>query len=197
MKFLVIMLLAAMILLSASAFAEEAKPKVEVPLYPGAEATLELGLAGSDVVPTLNAMLPMLAMGMSKGADLLDADTISGIFRDVTRIDVLTLTASKAKDTELSVADFYSKKLPTGSWAKVFSTKDAANGTIRVYSKSAGDGLYAFRVRRLVENGKIANKAEIAKIEGKMDYLRLIDLFMKFSAMGQPKAGSQPASPSE
>ncbi len=187
MKSLAIMLLAALVLLSVSAFAEEAKPKVEVPLYPGAEATLELGLAGPDIIPTLNAMLPMLAMGMPGGSEALDAETIAGIFQNVTRIDVLTLSASKPKDTEASVANFYSKKLPAGSWAKVFATKDAANGTVRVYGKSAGEGLYAVRVRRVVENGKASNKAEVAKIEGKVDYLRLIDLFMKFSAMGKPQ----------
>lgn len=187
MKLRAIIVLAAIALLSVSACAEEAKPKVEIPLYPGSEATLELGLAGPDIVPTLNAMIPMLAMGMPGGSEALDPESIEGIFRDVTRIDVLTIVASGPKDTESSVADFYSKRLPAGSWSKVFSTKDAANGTIRVYGKRAGEGLYALRVRRLLQNGKATNNAEIAKIDGKVDYLRLIELFMKFSALSQPK----------
>lgn len=198
MRLLTIIAVTAILLVCVSAFAEEAAPKVEIPLYPGSEATLELGMAGPDIMPTLNAMMPMIAMGMPGGAEALDPDAIAAIFRDVTRIDVLTLDASKAKDTEKSVADYYAKKLPKGSWAKVVSMKDPKNGTIRVYAKPGGEGLYGFRVRRIIEDGKASNKAEVAKIEGKVDYPKLIELFMKFSAAQKPKTESATApAPSE
>jgi hypothetical protein len=158
------------------------KPAMDIPLYPGAEATMEVNLSNEDILPMVKALAPMLGQRFAAVAEAINPDEIASVFKDVRRIQILQLDVAKAGIAERDVADFYSRSLPKGSWNRVFWQSGSPAGTMAVYAQPGGEMVYAFRVRSAKQENKSIKKAEVLKAEGKLDYLKLVSLAAKFAA---------------
>jgi len=154
---------------SASAIAAE-KPAMDIPVYPGGEANMEINLTNEDLLPTLQAMLPLLKIGGPEGA--IDPNEIGAALKDVQRIQFLQLDIVK-NPTGAAVADYYAKNLPAGQWSRVFWQK-AGGGTVAVYVQGAGEKLYGFRVTSEKADDKPIKRVQILKTEGKIDFAKLL-----------------------
>lgn len=150
---------------------------MDLAIYPGGESTLEINLSNEDLLPTLQAMLPLL-MQKSKMAEKISPEDIAAALKDVKRIQVLQLDV-KANPNESRIVDYYSKNMPSGDWNRVFWQSRQPLGTIAVYTQGTGDALYGFRVQSITEDDKTIKRITIAKIEGKIDLAKLLMIASK------------------
>jgi len=162
------------LLVGASVVAQD-KPAMDIAIYPGGEATMEIDLSQDDLLPTLQAMLPMIKMGGPEGS--INTDDIAAALKDVKRIEFLQLDIAK-NPTDAQVADFYSKNLPAGQWNRVFWQK-SPQGTMALYVQGAGEKLYGFRVSQETSDSKPFKRVMILKTDGKIDYAKLLGIAAK------------------
>jgi hypothetical protein len=151
------------------------KPAMDIPVYPGGEANMEINLTSEDLLPTLEAMLPLLKIGGPEGA--IDPNEIAAAFKDVRRIQFLQLDIAK-NPTEAAVADYYAKNLPAGQWSRVFWQKAGSTSTA-FYVQGAGEKLYGFRVTSEKADEKPIKRVQILKTEGKIDFAKLLVIAAK------------------
>lgn len=170
-RFAVVALLA---LLLASPVAAEA-PAMDIPIYPGAEPTMEINLTNEDLLPTLQAVLPMVKF---PNIDKLNPEDLAAAFKDVKRIQMLQLDVTRAA-TEDDIAAFYVKKLSPGEWNKVFWQKIPKQGTMAVFVQGMGEQLYGFRITSVKVDDKPAKRVQVLKVEGKIDVVKLISAAAK------------------
>lgn len=170
----------ALLLIGSCAQAED-RPIPDIPMYAGGEATMEVNLTNEDILPMVNAMLPLLGRKFGNIAETVSAEDIAGVFKDVKSIQFLQFDLTKPGIADSDIADFYAKNIPQGSWTRIFWQSDALKGTIAVYCKSGGEMLYGFRIRSIKESQKTIKRVEVLKTEGKLDYAKLISLVAKYA----------------
>lgn len=158
----------------------EDKPILDIPIYAGGEVTMEVNLTNEDILPMVNAMLPLLSRKFGEIVETVSAEDIAGVFKDIKSIQFLQFDLTKSGIADRDIADFYAKSIPQGSWNRIFWQTDALNGTIAVYCQSGGEMLYGFRIRSIKESQKIIKRVEVLKTKGKLDYARLISLAAKY-----------------
>lgn len=161
------------LLASGASFAQE-KPEIDIAVYPGGEATMEINLTQEDLVPTLQAMLPLIKIG-AEGA--IDPDDIAAALSDVRRIEFLQIDIVR-NPTGDAVADFYARNLPAGKWNRVFRQR-SPSGIIALYVQGGGEKLYGFRVTQEKAGDKPIKRVQVFKTEGKFDYARLLRIAAK------------------
>ena len=161
-------IIAVVLLMCASVVAAE-KPAMDVPVYPGGEATMEVNLTSEDLLPTLKAMLPMMA---GKMADKINFDDLDMALRDVKRIELLQVDIKK-NATESQIADYYVKNAPAGEWSRVF-WQSLPTGAMAFYVAGGGEQFYGFRVQSSVVEGKTTKRALIVRTEGKIDFMKVM-----------------------
>lgn len=162
--------IAALAALACGPVAAQEKPEMDIAVYPGGEATMEINLTQEDIVPTLQAMLPLLRIGGAENA--VDPEDIAAVLRDVKRIEFLQVDIAKNPPGD-AVADFYARNLPVGRWNRVFWQRSPA-GILALYVQSGGEKLYGFRVTQQKADDKIIKRVQAFKTEGKIDYAKLI-----------------------
>lgn len=170
-----IVLVALFLFACMSAFAAE-KPPMDIPVYPGGETSMEINLTSEDLLPTLQAMLPMVKLGGV--TDKISPEDLAGILKDVKRVQVLQLDVAKPA-TDTDVAGYYAKNLPGGEWNRVFWQKSPKLGTVALYVQGAGEKLYAFQVQQVKVDDKPVKRVLIVKTEGKIDFAKLLAVAMK------------------
>lgn len=170
-----LMFAVALILAVGAVWAAEA-PTVDLLTYPGGEATMEISLSNEDILPTMKAMLPMMGSSISAITEKVSVEEIASIFRDVRRIQFMTIEVAKAGVAETDIANYYAKNLPAGQWNRVFWQAKGNSGTVSVYSQANAETLYGFRVRSAKEEGKTVRRIEVIKTEGKLDFAKLMKL---------------------
>lgn len=169
-----LLLAALLVLFCASVVAADAPP-MDIPVYAGGESTMEINLTNEDLLPTLQAVLPMVKLPKM---DKLNMDDLAAVFKDVKRIEMLQLDIPKTA-TETQIVDFYTKKLPAGQWNKVFWNRAGKQGTIVLFVQGMGEKLYAFRVQSAMADDKPIKRVQIVKTEGMIDYKKLIMIAAK------------------
>lgn len=158
------------------------KPAMDIPIYPGGEATMEINLTNDDLLSVLQAMLPMLTQKMGPAGDKINFDDLAAALKDVTRLEILQLDISKTT-TESEVSGFYAKNLPpSGQWTRIFWQKAPKLGTVAFYVQGGGEKLYGFRVQQVIEDKKPIKRVQIAKTEGKIDFVKLLAIALKIYA---------------
>lgn len=170
-----IAVVAFLLLMCSSVIAAE-KPGVDIPLYPGGESTMEINLTSDDLLPTLQAMLPMMA---GKLTDKIDFNDLAAALKDVKSVQFLQVDIKKTA-TETEVTDFYAKKMPAGDWNRVFWQKSPTMGTVALYVQGQGEKLYGFRVTQEKVDDKPVKRVAILKTDGKIDYVKLLAMASKF-----------------
>lgn len=179
MKIKTALVLGFLIALSNCAIAQD-KSSVDLPVYPGGEATMEVNLSDKDILPTIKAMVPMLSGKLGSLAQKIDINEVSDILKDVKQIEFLQIDVNKSSVTESDITSYYTKHLPAGDWSKVFWQSSPQMGTISIFSLGDAQSLYGFRVQTVKEDGKPVKQVMIAKIVGKLDFAKLLSMAGKF-----------------
>lgn len=168
----------ALVLLAAltgtSCFAQSNKPPMDLPVYPGSETAMEVNMSNEDILPMAKAMLPMLSGKLSSIFDKIDMSDVADIIKDVKQIEFIQLDVTDQKATENDVIGFYTKNIPNGEWTRVFWQNTPNMGTVAVYTQKDIEGIYGFRARTMAVDGKSVKRVEVAKITGKIDYVKLL-----------------------
>ncbi len=176
-----------MIMLAQVALAQEDnRPEIDIPLYPGSEATLEINLTNDDFLPTLQAMLPMFAEKI-KPIEGMSAEDLASVFKDVRRVQVLQLDVDKQGVTDTDITTFYTKNIPAGEWTKVMQMSREPVGAMALYVRDMGEYLYGFRVQTVKMEDRSIKRITIAKTEGKVDFVKLMMIAGKLM---MPKSSS-------
>ena len=171
----------AVLIVGGAAFAEE-KSAMDLPVYPGGEATMEINMGNQDILPMLKAMLPMLSGKLGKMGAKINPEDLAAALKDVKQIELLQVDVAKPEVTENDVAGFYAKNLPAGNWTRIFWQSLQKSGTVAIYSQSGGDGLYGFRVQSTVVDSKPVRRVLALKTQGKIDYVKLLEMAGKLMA---------------
>jgi hypothetical protein len=163
------------LLISGSALAQE-KPPMDLPVYPGGESTMEINLTNEDILPMIKAVLPLMGDKLGKLADEVSAEDISDVLKDIKRIEFLQMEVYKTDVSESNITDFYVKNLPDGKWNRIFLQSSAPKGTMAIYFQPGAETLYGYRVSTVKQDSKMIKRIEVLKTEGKIDYVKLINL---------------------
>ncbi len=177
-----------MLLAGTAAFAQETapttpeKPAMDIPVYPGGEATMEVNLSNEDILPMLKAMLPLLGPKFASLTDSISPEDLAAVFKDVRRIQFLQVDVAKPGAADKDVADYYAKNLPKGNWNRVFWQSGTPMGTVAIYAAPGAEMLYAFRVRTVKQEDATFRQAQVLKTEGQVDYMKLLTIAAKYAA---------------
>jgi|YNPBryBLVA2012_1023415.scaffolds.fasta_scaffold42521_1 hypothetical protein len=155
------------------------KPPVDIPLYPGGETILEINLTNEELLPTIKASLPFLA-GRSPMIDKIDPEAVAEVLKDIKRAQLVQLEVSK-KTALQSLTNYYARNVPKGKWSRVFWQSLPDGGAMAIYTREDAEGIYGFRTRSAVSAGKAVTRVEVAKIDGKIDFAKLLEIGLKLS----------------
>ena len=169
--------IALVLLICLSANAAE-KPPMDIPIYTGGEATMEINLTDEDLLPVLQAMLPMMTQKMGPAGEKINFDEIAAALKDLKRLQVLQIDISKTA-TENDIAGFYAKNLPSGEWIRIFWQKLPKVGTVAFFVQGGGEKLYGFRVQQVMVDEKPIKRVQVVKTEGKIDFTKLLTIALK------------------
>jgi len=165
-----------------AAWAQDA-PSMDIPLYPGGESTMEINMGQADILPMLRTMLPLMSGKTGSLMGQINVDEISAVLKDVTQIEFLQVEVAKSSVKESDVADFYAKKLPEGKWTRVF--RQSQSGVTSIFVQSGMTAIYGYRVQTIKVDGKPVKQAQVAKIMGKIDYAKLMEIASKIALANQ------------
>lgn len=157
------------------AVAQDEKPPMDLPIYPGGSMVTEVNVTGEELVNLIQALLPTLGEKFGPIAQSVNPDELIEVIKDVKRIQYMELNISKTSITNEQVANFYSKKLPSGQWSRVLWSADEWN-VLALYAQNNMEQLYGFRSSDDQEDGKKIRKVQVVKIEGKIDYVKAMKL---------------------
>ena len=175
MRSTVCMFTVCLVALCASAIADE-KPPIDIPIYPGGETTLEVNMTGEELLPTLEAMLPMLVGKMADIAEKIKPEEITEALSGLKRIELVQVEIKKDGVTEADIASYYSKNIPSGKWSRVLWQSSGPYGTVALYSTEGFEDLYGFRITKKIIDGKPTMRVMAGKIEGKIDFVKLLSI---------------------
>lgn len=179
MKLRLTLLALALIVASGAAWAQDA-PEVDIPIYTGAEVGMEISVSNADILPMLKALMPLATGKLGEVAKNVTAEDIAAVLKDVTVIEMVQMEVTKPGTNESDVANFYAKTLPSGKWNRVFAqTLPGKSGTMAVYAQSGMTGLYGYRIETITVDGKPAKRATVAKIMGKIDFAKVMEIATK------------------
>ncbi|MGC8862463.1 MAG: hypothetical protein ACP5R5_06780 [Armatimonadota bacterium] len=163
------------VVLSCSiAWAQEEKPPMDLPVYPGGTSSMEINITPDELIQMLQAMLPMAGDRVGNLADVVSPERVSKILKDVKRIEYLQVDIPQRTVKMDQIAAFYARKLPAGTWSRVIWLDDERSGVTAVYSQPNTEQIYGFRVSTANVDGKIIKQAIVLKIEGRIDYVEAI-----------------------
>jgi hypothetical protein len=172
----------AIIILALSAIgimAQTDKPPLDIPVYPGAETAMEVNLTNEDILPTLQALLPLMGNKLGPMGETLQPEGVADLLKDLKRLQLLQLNILKASVSEADVTHFYEKNLPSGKWSRVYYQSKPASGTIALYAQNAMEAIYGFRVTKSKIDGKPAKRVEVLKTDGAIDLIKVISFVGK------------------
>lgn len=157
----------------------EDSPRLDIPVYPGAEAMVEVTLNREDIIPMLEAALPMLTQKAGTLAEKIDPNDIADLLRDVNKIQYLQAELTEGNATSAAIADFYSKQLPVGDWNRVFYQAKPGEPAMALYMKRNMEGYYGFRIKPETSGKKPYKRIEVFALEGKIDFAKILNLAAK------------------
>lgn len=166
------------LVMAPGAFADE-KPPLDIAIYPGGQTSLEINLTHEELAPMLEAMLPLMGDKLGKWAGKIKPEDIAEALSGLKRIELVQVDVKKADMTELDLAAYYSKTLPPGKWSRLFWQTNDRMGTIGLYSLEGFQGFYGFRITREQVEGKPVYRAMVGKIEGTIDFVKVLALVGK------------------
>jgi hypothetical protein len=161
---------------AGAAFAQAEKPSMDLPIYPGSETAMEINMSNEDILPMAKAMLPLLSGKLGPMLDKIDVQDLADVMKDVRQIQFVQLDISDEKVTEKDITAYYAKNIPSGEWSRVLWQNAAKKGTFALYTQKDVEGIYGFRARSMVLDGKNVKRVEVAKICGKIDYVKLLQM---------------------
>lgn len=169
-----------------AAFAEDADigPATDLPVFPGGQPTLEINLTSENLLTALDTALA-LSGGRITLPDGLTSQDLAGVFADVRRIQALQVEVDKPEVTEADVAAFYAGNLPDGKWSRVFWQSGGPKGTVALYMRDNGDGIYGLRVDTARNGDSQVRRALVVSTEGRIDLVKLVAIVVRVFSAGQ------------
>lgn len=158
--------------------AQDEKPPMDLPVYPGGSTTMEINMTSEELLSIFQAMAPTLTERFGPFGEAISMEDLADIVKNVKRIEFLQIEIGKPSVTHQQIADFYSKKLPSGQWSRVALMSDEAS-TTAVYAQPGVEQIYGFRTASLQREGKKIQRIQVGKIEGKIDFVRAFKLIGK------------------
>ncbi|MDH7603169.1 MAG: hypothetical protein QHI38_13605 [Armatimonadota bacterium] len=176
-----LIVLTALALAAAQSCAQDEKPPIDIPVYPGGSTTMEVNMTAEELIAAVEAMMPSMAENLGPLAQVVSPADIADVVRDVKRIEYLQVEIPKASVSVRQVADFYANKLPAGQWSRVVWLSDETRVTA-LFAQAGTEKLYGFRVSNTKQDGKTIRRAQVLKIEGRVDYVKVLKLGAKVGA---------------
>lgn len=158
-------------LLAVIAVAQE-KPPISIPVYPGAQAVMEVNMTNEELL----SLLPVFASGAAKQLEGISEEDISSVLKDVKQVEYMQMECSKKGISIAKLTAFYNQKIPDGKWNRVFYSKAADGQVVAVYAQENVNELYGYRMRAVKIDGKMVNKMDVARITGKIDFEKLLSI---------------------
>lgn len=158
------------ILLFATCAAAQDKPPISLPTYPGAQVTMEMNMSNEDI----QTLLPMFLGTVGDKLKGITEDQILDLLKDVKQIEYQQMEINKNGVDCFKVCSFLQKEIPAGNWHKIFYSKSATGEIMTVYSQPNAEYLFGYRVRKVKVDGKFIQRADVAKITGRIDFEKLM-----------------------
>ena len=181
------------ILMCSACGAGAEKPPMDLPVYPGGTSTMEINMTSEDILPMLKAMMPLAGGKLGAVAEMVSPEEISDILKDLRHIEFAQVDIDKPGVTDSQIADFYARKLPAGRWSRVYFRSENPSGTVALYAQPNTEAVYGFQVTGVRAEGKTIKRVQVAKVEGRIDFARVISLVGKLfvqMAMPNPAPGN-------
>lgn len=175
MRIVAILALLVLALSCIQALADDEKPTMDLAVFPGAEVTMEMNLTSEDIMPMLQAMLPLMGDSMGGIARAVKPEEIADVLKDIRRLEVLQVEVRRARTTLDEISSFYGKNLPDGQWRRVFYSSDDKSSTA-IYADPASQSYYGFRTRTKTDGSKTIKEALAAKVVGSIDIRQALAL---------------------
>lgn len=178
-------LVAVILALTAPAvFAQETPepPALDVPIYPNGEVTMEINMTNQDILPTLQAMLPLMTARYGDKLKGINAEDIAAAFKDLKRLQVAQVDIAKDGVTTSDIANYYATNIPKGSWNRVFWQSLGSKGTIALYTQGTGENMaiYGFKIDSKTIDEKQIKRVMVLKTEGQIDLAKLLAIAAQF-----------------
>jgi hypothetical protein len=157
-----------------TSLAQTDKPPLDIAVYPGAQTSMEVNLTNEDILPMLQAMLPLMGNKLGPMADKIEPEGVADLLKDLKRLEFLQLDIPKPGVSESDVARFYTKNLPSGRWSRVFYLSQPKGGTMALYAQEGMGALYGFRVTTVTLDRKPAKQVVVLKTDGMIDFTRVL-----------------------
>ncbi|MCX8052423.1 MAG: hypothetical protein N3B12_01330 [Armatimonadetes bacterium] len=174
--------LMASLMLCSPCWAQEDKPPLDLRVYPGGSSTMEINMTSEEFLQMLQVTLPIIGPVLGKFGEMLVPEAVGDVLKDVKRIEFLQVDVAQKGVTNEQIAKFYAKNLPPGRWSRVLWMFEAQSGAIGLYSQQNTDQLYGFYVSTVTVDGKRIKRATVVKIEGRVDYAKLVELVTSMGA---------------
>lgn len=178
----VLFAIAAVFVLCVSGLAED-EPIMDLPIYPGGEATLEVNLTQEDILPALQAMLPMFAGRLGGKADGVKPEDVAAVLKDVSVIQVVQVDIDNKGADVRDIARYYCSNIPSGRWSRIFwqtsDKKGCPSETTAIYCRPDAEGFYGFKVSAIEQDDRTIKQVTAARIDGKLDLEKLVSLAAK------------------
>ncbi len=183
-------ILISMVLLGqcVGAWGDDEKPPMEIAVFPGSEVTMEMNLTSEDIMPMLQAMLPLVGGAAGGVAKAVSPEEIANLLRNIRRIEVLQVDVRRAKTSLEEVSSFYGKNLPGGQWSRVFFSADDES-SLAVYVDSASQSYYGFRTRLKADGARTIKEAVVAKVVGSIDFREALALGARLATAAAAQKG--------
>ncbi len=178
MRYYILPVVISLMLAGGGLLAEDERPPIDLPVYPGAEVTMEVNLGAEDIVPMVEATLPLVISGRPELAQVLRPEDLGRILKDVKKVELLQLELDKPKTTLQQIAAHYTAKLPDGRWRRAYYSSVAQKALV-VYASPGAEAYYGFRIRGRAVDGRQITQIEVARVVGRIDLPGLVKLAAK------------------
>jgi len=152
----------------------------DLPVYTGATPVMEINVGVDDMLPAFQTAVPLASRLLGKSLNEKDSAEVVKAMEDVTHVSAIQwdIPASKATDTD--IIRFLADKRPDKDYTRVLAHTNKTIGILNVYSKPGGQSLYIFHISTVDdEAGAKIKRVEVARIEGRVEYARLIPIMQR------------------
>ena len=166
---------------SAASLAQDSKPPLDIAIFPGAETAMEVNMTSDDILPMLQAMLPIMGAKLGPLAEKVQPEDIADVLKDLKRVEFVQLNIPRLSVGEKQIVQYYAKNLPPGKWSRVFYQSQPAGSTAALYAQNGMQAVYGFRVSTVTLDGKPVKRVEVLKTEGTIDLVKVLAFAAKLA----------------
>ena len=150
-----------------------------LPVHKDAKPVMEVNVGIEDILPAFQSAMPLAARVLGRSLDERDSAEVVKALENVTHLAAIQWDIPASKATDNAIIRFLIDKRPGREYAKVLSHNHKTLGIVQVYAKPGGESLYMFHISKVEENGVKIKRVEVARLEGRVEYFRLVPIIQK------------------